>query len=191
MLFESLDKIKRNSIFSAILLTTLGAIVLICPQKYIPTLTLAFGYALVIVALVMILDFFSSKKSLMEYIKFVGAVVLLIVGICVLVFRSDILVVLARLFGFLLVLDGARTVYHSLAYARRSQRKGWWILTILSALLILAGIILFFNPWWNSTDKLMKVIGCAVLFSAVISGIRLYWTWPLRNSKGGDDNGKE
>ena len=26
MLFESLDKIKRNSIFSAILLTTLGAI---------------------------------------------------------------------------------------------------------------------------------------------------------------------
>ena len=36
-------------------------------------LTLAAGYTLLVVALVMMLNFFSSDKSLMDYIKFFGA----------------------------------------------------------------------------------------------------------------------
>ena len=191
MLFDSLDKIKRNSILSAILLTTLGAVILICPEGHIPLLTLALGYTLLVVALVMMLNFFSSKKSLMDYIKFTGSLAILIGGICVLVFRDDILRVLAWLFGLLLVLDGGRTLFHSFMYARRSKRRGWWILAILSVLLIAAGVILLVNPWWDTPSMLMKVIGCAVLFAAVVSSIRLYWTWPLRNAKGGDEDGKE
>ena len=191
MLFESLDKLKRNSIFSSILLIALGAVILICPDSYIPSLTLVFGYSLVIIGLVMMLNFFTGNKSLMDYIKFSGALILGIIGLCVLVFRDNIMRVLAWLFGFLLILDGSRTMFHSFTFARRSQRKGWWILAILSALLIIAGIILFANPWWNTPNKLMKVIGCTVLFSAIVSAIRLIWTWPLRKSKGEDNNGKE
>ncbi len=191
MLFESLDKIKRNSIFSAILLVALGAVILICPASMAGSLTLIFGYTLVVVALVMMFNFFSGNKSLMEYLKFVGALILAIVGISVLVFREDIVRVLAWLFAFLLVLDGGRTMVHAFTYARRSQRKGWWVLAILSALLIAAGILLFANPGWDSPQTLLKVIGCAVLFSAVVSGVRLFWTWPLRSAKGGNDDGEE
>lgn len=191
MLFESLDKLKRNSILSAILLIFLGAVIIVCPQAYILALTLAFGYTLVIIAIVLILNFLSGKKSLMEYLKFTGALILGLVGIAALVYRNDIMRVLAWLFGFLLVLDGGRTLFHSLTFARRSQRKGWWVLTILSVLLIVAGILIFANPWWNSPDMLMKVIGCAVFFSAIVSGIRLIWTWPVRNAKGGNEDGKE
>jgi uncharacterized membrane protein HdeD (DUF308 family) len=191
MLFDSLDKLKRNSIMSAILLVFLGAVIIICPRAYIPSLTLVFGYALVVISIVLMLRFMSSKKSLMEYIKFSGALILGIVGLAVLVYRSDIMRVLAWLFAFLLVLDGGRTMFHSFTYARRSQRKGWWVLTILSVLLIATGIVLFLNPWWNTPVMLMKAIGCAVFFSAIVSGVRLIWTWPLRNSKGGNDDGKE
>ena len=106
MLFDSLDKLKRNSIMSAILLIALGVIIMICPNEYIPSLTLVFGYTLLVVAIVIILNFFSGKKSLMEYLKFSGALVLGIVGVCVLVFRSDIMHFLAWLFGFLMILDG-------------------------------------------------------------------------------------
>ena len=190
MLFESLDKLKRNSIMSSILLITLGAIILICPERWIPSLMLLFGYVLVVLAIVMTLNFFSGKKSLMEYLKFSGALVLGIIGICVLVFRDDVLRVLAWLFGFLLILDGARTMYHSFTYARRSKRKGWWVLTILSLLLIGTGIVIFANPWWGTPDLLMKVIGFATLFAAIISAIRLIWTWPLRSEKGGSDDGE-
>ncbi len=191
MLFESLDKLKRNSIMSAILLITLGVIILICPQKWIPSLMLVFGYVLVILAIVMILTFFSSKKSLMGYLKFSGALILGVVGLCVLFFREDILRVLAWLFGFLLLLDGGHTLFHSFTYARRSQRKGWWVLAIMSFLLIAVSIVIFANPWWDTPNALMKVIGWAVMFSAIVSSIRLIWTWPLRDSKGGSDDGEE
>lgn len=191
MLFESLDKLKRNSILSAILLIFLGAVIIICPKAYIPSLTLVFGYTLVVIAIILTLNFLSSKKSLMDYMKFTGALLLGLVGIAVLAFRSDIMRVLAWLFGFLLVLDGIRTIIHSFTYSRRSQRKGWWVLTILSSLLVITGILLFVNPWWNTPDMLMKVIGCAVFFSAIVSGIRLIWTWPLRNVKEESENGKE
>ena len=191
MLFESLDKLKRNSILSSILLIALGAIIMICPKEYVGLLTLVLGYSLVVLAIVTMLNFFSSQKSLMEYLKFSGALVLGIVGVCVLTFRGDIMRVLAWLFGFLLIVDGGRTMFHSFTYARRSQRKGWWVLTILSVLLMIAGIILFVNPWWNTTDSLMKVIGCTIFFSSIVSAIRLIWTWPLRKEKGGNEDGEE
>lgn len=190
MLFDSLDKLKRNSILSAILLIFLGAVIIICPQSYIPALTLAFGYILVIISIILILNFLSSKKSLMDYVKFTGSLILGIVGLAVLLYRNDVMRVLAWLFAFLLILDGARTMFHAFTYARRSQRKGWWVLTILSGVLIVTGIVLFINPFWNTSDTLMKAIGCAVFFSAIVSGIRLIWTWPLRKSKGGNEDGE-
>ena len=189
MLFESLDKIKRNSIMSAILLTALGSVILICPEEYINSLILVFGYSLIVMGIVMILSFFSSNKSLMEYLKFVGALILGIIGICTLLYKNDIMKVLAWLFGFFLMLDGARTLFHSFIYARRSKRKGWWILAILSFLLIATGIVIFANPWWDTPNKLMKVIGGTILFSSLVSAVRLIWTWPLRNLKGGNNNG--
>ena len=190
MLFDSLDKLRRNSIMSAILLVVLGVIIMVCPDKYIPLLIQLLGYTLVVIAIVMILNFFSGNKSLMEYIKFTGALLLGVAGILALVYQSDVMRVLAWVSGFLLVLDGARTMFHAFTYARRSQRKGWWVLAILSLLLIVAGVLVLANRWWDTPEMLMKVIGCAVFFAAIISAIRLIWTWPLRKEKGGNENGE-
>ena len=190
MLFDSLDKLKRSSIMSAILLVVLGVIIMVCPVAYIPLMIQLLGYTLIVIAIIMILNFFSGSKSLMEYVKFTGALILGIAGIMVLVFQDNVMRVLAWVSGFLLMLDGARTMFHAFTYARRSQRKGWWVLAILSVLLIIAGIVVLINPWWDTPEMLMKVIGCAVFFSAIISAIRLIWTWPLRNAKGGQENGE-
>ena len=136
-----------------------------------------------IVAIVMVFDFLSSKKSLMDYIKFVGALLLGFAGVSALIFRDNIMLVLAWLFGFLMILDGLRTFIHSLTFARRSERKGWWVLSILSALMMVAGIMLFVNLWFRTTESLIKVIGGTVMFSAIMSGLRLIWTWPVRKEK--------
>ena len=190
MLFDSLDKLKRSSIMSAILLVVLGVVIIVCPVTYIPLFIQLLGYTLIVIAIVMILNFFSGNRSLMEYVKFTGALILGIAGILALVYQDNVMRVLAWVSGFLLVLDGARTMFHAFTYARRSQRKGWWVLAILSLLLIVAGIVVLVNPWWDTPEMLMKVIGCAVFFSAIISAIRLIWTWPLRNAKGGQENGE-
>ena len=38
MLFQSLDKLKRQSILAAILMMALGVVMLICPESYVNTL---------------------------------------------------------------------------------------------------------------------------------------------------------
>ena len=180
MAFEALDRIKRNAIFTAILLMALGIILLICPASYGPTLLLGFGFTLAVVAIVMMLGFFSSKKSLMDYIKFTGAIAILIAGICVLIYRENTLLVLALSFGVMLILDGARTLVHSFTYARRARRKAWWVLTILSVLVMGVGIMLFANPLIYNGDSLFIWIGLALLFASTVSIFRLIWTWPIK-----------
>ena len=179
MIFEALDKIKRNAIFSAILLMAIGAVLLICPEAYYSIIIIGVGYGLAILATVMMLNFFASKKSLMDYIKFVAALILLIGGICVLVFRNDAMRVLAYTFGVLLMLDGLHTGFNAVTYSRRSHRKAWWVLIILAALLIFIAIMLFCNPWFSTERTLIKAIGVALLFASIVSTFRLILTWPV------------
>ena len=188
MLFESLDKLKRNTILSAILCMALGAVILICPKPQIIPLTVLFGYTIIVIALVLMLEFMTSKKSLMDYLKFTAALLFGLIGLCVVVFKNDIVRVLAWLFGFLLICDGGRSLYHSLTYIRRANHRGWKVLTVLSVLLIITGILIFANPWWNTPVMLMKIIGGAILFAAAISICRLILTWPLRDDDGGDED---
>ena len=194
MIFEALDKIRRNAIFTTILLMALGAIIMICPANYIPTLILGTGYTLVVVGLVMGFGFFSSKKSLVDYIKFVGAILLAIAGILVLVKRDEMMSVLAWVFGLLLFIDGLRTLLHSVTYVRRSHRKAWILLFIFSLAISALGVILFitpwFNPWFSSAETLMKAIGGTILIAAVVSLCRLILTWPFKEKKEVTDNGK-
>ena len=179
MIFEALDKIKRNAIFSAILLMALGAVLLLCPEAYVPTLIIGFGYALAIIALVIMLTFFQSKKSLLDYIKFVAGIALLLGAICILIYRNDAMRVLAYSFGVLLVIDGGHSLLHSITYSRRSHKKGWWILSILSILIMFVGVMLFLNPWFSTEKTLIRAIGLSLLFASIISALRMIWTWPV------------
>jgi uncharacterized membrane protein HdeD (DUF308 family) len=192
MLFESLDKIRRGTLLSAILLIALGLVILICPVAYIDSLMLAFGYGLIIVCVVMLLEFFTNKNMLVEYMNLIIALALGIVGLCVLLFRDDVVTTLAWLSSFLLLLHGVLTFRYSVTYARRSGKSSWWVFALLGALLIVCAVVLFFNPWWKTPDMLAKVIGIAVFFSAAVSIIRLVWAWPknvTEDKEGGEDRG--
>ena len=102
-------------------------------------------------------------------------------GLCVLMFREDVIQTVAWLFSFLLLLDGIRNFYYSVTYARVSGRKGWWMLSILAGLLVAVAVIMFRNPWWNTPNMLMKAVGALVLFSAVVSGIRIAFVRPTKS----------
>lgn len=55
MLFDSLDKLKRNSILSAIPLMALGLIMLICPPNYVDLRAQVAGYTPIVIAMAGIL----------------------------------------------------------------------------------------------------------------------------------------
>ena len=180
MLFEELGKIKRSTIMTTILMAAIGVLMIMCPEQYVDALVSVLGYAMVILATVWILQFISGKKSLIRYIYLTGALIVALLGVLVLTF-DNIVLIIGVIFGLVLVGDGVLSISNTWMYARRAQRKGWWVLILLSVLLIAFGLIVLVNPWWSEPTKLFDIIGIALLFSSVISIVRLIMIWPIKN----------
>ena len=196
MLLDALSKLKRQSILIAILLMCLGIVLLVCPEEYVSSLIMIAGYIMIIYSLEQTLEFLSRSNSLMNCITFVIAIFVGLVGLAVLVFHENILNVHSWIFGLVLILEGGHGIFYSYTFARRSGRSGWSILAILNTVLVVAGILLIVGEiLFNHVDAfgnpvfLMKLIGCAVLFSALVSALKIVWISPAKN--GGDTDEEE
>ena len=180
MLFQELGKLKRSSIMTSIILVAVGVLMILCPKQYVNALVSTLGYGMLIFGVVMILDFISGKKALMNYVYLTGALILALVGIAIVVFEVDVVKVIGLVFGLVLVGDGIISIVNALMYARRAGRKGWQVLIVLNALLILCGLAVLVNPWWSEPTMLFDVIGGMLLFSSIVSIVRLFYLWPVR-----------
>ena len=181
MLFQELGKLKRSMIMTSVIMMAVGILMLICPERYVSLLVVAAGYGLLIMATVMVLEFLSSKKVLINYVYLTGALLIGILGVAVLFYRQDVLRILGLLFGIFLLVEGLNQLFNTWRYARRAQHRGWGLLILLALLLIVAGIIILTNPWWNTPSSLMKVIGGMMLFSSAVGIVNVILIWPFRN----------
>lgn len=184
MLFQELGKLKRASIMTSIIWMAVGVLMIICPEQYITSLVEVLGYGLLIFAVVMVLDFISSKRVLMNYIYLTGAMIIGLLGTVVLV-DENVVRGIGLIFGLLLLVDGGTSMLITRLYVKRSQRKGWQSMVVLSALLILFGLIVLVNPWKDRIMTLFDIIGCMLLFSSVVSIIRLIYIWPIKGEQEG------
>ncbi len=181
MLFQELGKMKRTWIMTSIIEIVLAVILIMCPVSYMGMLISALGYVLLVYASVIVLKFLSSKKVLINYIALTGGLIIGLLGLFVLIQRRDILPMLGLLFGVVLVIGGLNDLINAFIYARRAGRAAWWILALLSLVTIALGVVVLINPWWNTPSVLKLVIGCMMLFSALVSIVRVILTWPFRN----------
>ncbi len=169
-----------------VILMFVGLMMFVVPVSYIPLLGKVLGFIFLVLSILRVLDFLNSNKALIHYINlFVG----LLFGLAgVLLFSVDglFLWLLNWLVGTLPILLGAYGLYHALMYARRSGRSGWWVLVILSILLLIFGTILFVNPWADNPRKLLYVIGGTLFYSAAVYAISLFWIWPFRSYNGSE-----
>ena len=179
MLFQELGKLKRSSIMTSIILMAVGIMMIICPPQYIDTLVSALGYGMVTLAVVMTMDFLSSRKVLMNYIYLTGALLLALLGIAVLTLE-DIVRVLGIVFGLVLIGIGAISFVRAWFFARRAELRNWWILAVLSCIMIVLGLLVLINPWWKEINQLFDVIGCMLLYSAAVGIVRLIFLWPIK-----------
>jgi uncharacterized membrane protein HdeD (DUF308 family) len=182
MILQEIQKIKQTTIIYAIVLAAIGILMILCPDEYIGILILILGNGMLITACVMGMDFFAGKRELKDYVLLIAAMFLGIMGLCTIFFQGSIIKVVAVLFGVLLIVDGLHTLVHALVYARRAGRKAWWVLIILSLVLMLFGVIIFANPWWDTPHKLFEVIGGTMLFASLTGLLRLILIWPLKDN---------
>lgn len=183
MLFNELDRIKRNAITSTIVLIFLGNILMFIPEETIPFLSGIFAFILLVVAVVSLFDFISSKKVLMNYIYLVLGLFGGLMGIMFFLFDDLLLYILTGLVSIIPILSGLYGIYHALAFARRSGRKGWWIPLLLSSFLIVFGGFIFYNPWAYSAKAVLQVIGGTLMYSAFVGILQLIWIWPIRQNR--------
>ena len=106
MLFQSINKIKRSSIITSLLLIALGVVMIICPGSYTMSLISGMGYAGMILAAVMVLEYLDSKKAFMNGVLLFFALAIGLLGLAVVVFRDSVLQILGWTFGILLILQG-------------------------------------------------------------------------------------
>ena len=179
MLFEELGKLKRSSIMTSIIFMAVGIVMIMCPAQYVKALVSVLGYTMEIIAAVWILEFISGKKTLMSYVFLTVALIMALLGMAVLVF-DNIVLYIGIIFGLVQVVSGVISLINAWMYARRAQRKGWWILAVLSVLVILSGLVVLINPWWNEPTKLFDVIGGMMMFTSAVSIVRLIFNWPIK-----------
>ena len=182
MLFKGLDRLKRSVIMTTIILMFVGNILLILPEEYIPMLGSALGFALLVWFVLAIFNFLGSSRALIHYIYLAVGLFIGICGVMLLVFDNLLVMVLSWLVGTLPIVAGFYGVYHAFAFARRSGRRGWWILVLLSSCLIVFGGVVFWNPWMENTHAVMQVTGGAMMYSAFVSALSLIWIWPIRKN---------
>ena len=171
---------------TTIVLIFIGNILLLIPEGYIPLLERAIGFVLLVVSLVSVFNFMSSKKALIHFISLFFGLLACLFGFLFFTFDNLLVMMLKWLVGLVPFIAGIYGIYHALAFARRSGRKGWWILIVLSAFLFIFGGFAIFNPWAYSTQAEMQVIGGTLMYSALVSALRLIWIWPIQKEKKGE-----
>ncbi len=180
MLFQSINKIKRSSIIVSLILITLGVVMMICPGNYTMALISAMGYSGMILAVVMGLEYLDSKKTVVNGVLLFMALLIGLLGMAVVVFKDSVPQILRWTFGIVLILQGAEFLYNAIMYVRPAGRKGWWLLAVLAVLLIAGGLLILLNLGWDTPQMLLKAIGLALLFDALIGIIRLVFIWPIK-----------
>ncbi len=188
MLFEGLDRIKRSAVMTTIILMVTGNTLLILPENILPLFNHAIGFMLLVYSVVSVFNFLSSRKALIHYIYLTIGLLGGLLGIIFLVFQDAFNRILIWLVCLLPVFVGIYGIYHALMFARRSGRKGWWILIILSLVLIVFGGFIYYNPWFDSDIGRMRIVGGTLMYSAIVSALRLIWLWPVRKAEGGENS---
>lgn len=180
MLFNELDKLKRSAIMTTIVLMFIGHILLVIPESYISVIGGALGFGLLVTACMVLFHFIGSRKALVHYIELTLGLFSGLLGVLIFVFDDLILKILSWLVATVPIILGFYGIYHALAFARRTGRRGWWILIVLSAVLLIFGSITFVHPWMDSPRAVMQVMGGTLMYSAFVSALRLVWLWPTR-----------
>ncbi len=179
MLFKTLDRLKRSILMTTIILIFIGSALLLIPSGYISFMGSSLAFILMVACVSGILRFMSSRKALIHYINLFLSLTAGLIGLILFINPEALVGILRIVVGILPIVLGTSGNYYAFIYAQRAGRKAWWILAVLSSLLIFFGAFSLFQPWMSSISGIAKVAGGGMMFSAFVFALTLIWVWPL------------
>ncbi len=138
---KSLTKFPWGYLLLAVLTGVIGVSMLVYKAESLDALAITIGVTVIVAAIFLALIAFAGRDRGFGFgIKIALAVAMVVSGVVTLISRSNAIDVIIGIFGLVLILDGAFK-FHTTALSKRYKIFGWWVMLVLSVLLIGGGYI--------------------------------------------------
>ena len=160
---DLLIKIKNFSIITIIASFVLGLVLLIWPNESITAVSILTGVTTILLGVTAWISYFAKEKSI---ILATAGTVCIIIGIIICVKYQSIIAILLFLFGIFITISGAVDLITSF-YSRASGLGTWVVSTVLSAAVLILGVVIMVNPL-HTSQALVRLVGAGLLVYAIV-----------------------
>ena len=160
---DLLIKIKNFSIITIIASFVIGLVLLIWPNESITAVSILTGVTTILLGVTAWISYVAKEKSI---ILATAGTVCIIIGIIICVKYQSIIAILLFLFGIFITISGAVDLITSF-YSRASGLGTWGVSTVLSAAVLILGIVIMVNPL-HTSQALVRLVGAGLLVYAIV-----------------------
>ena len=178
MLSKQLGKIKQFSILMSAFFIFLGLANMLWPLEMIQFLMIALGVIMLILFVLTIFLFISSKKDILHMILLVFGFFCALIGGLILGYPENAARGISIAFGMVIILGGLISIVFAWLFSKRKEQRHIYSM-LFSCVPILLGFIIIFYPW-DDVGALTKSVGAAMFVTALIFGITMIWSWQER-----------
>lgn len=155
---------KNLHVGSGLVTVIIGVILFLMPGKALATILRFVGIILIIMGVLHMLSAFKENSESTQGEKAV-ALIAIIAGAVVLLFPGFIVSLFPLIAAAAIILNGISNLMKAID-AKKSGDSGWMAMCILSIITVIAGIIVFRNPF-SATKTLVRVIGAILIYNGV------------------------
>lgn len=164
-LSSSIKKMNITSIIFSIIFICIGLFLLINPDSTINFIAYVLGVMLILWGVVLIVQFFRRKEEANFFeANFIVGLLVFILGIVFLIKPKAIASIIPLLLGVWMIASGVIKLGCALSI---NKQKRSYVSIILSALIVVAGLFLVFNPF-EGAEIITRVIGVLMVVYSVL-----------------------
>ncbi|MGX7265648.1 HdeD family acid-resistance protein [Enterococcus crotali] len=161
-----MEQLRKYALLRGIVYIIFGVLILINPRSVFQLAVYFISAYIAIMGVLNLYDGFRVKKATGTYgMSFLGGIVLLVIAGIVLVFAKGIVSILPIFLGLVIVIVGVTRVIQSVNL-RTYVNVSWLPMLIYSVILIIAGLVLTFNPF-SSLLVLFQLFGGILIFMGI------------------------
>ncbi|MCR4588147.1 MAG: DUF308 domain-containing protein, partial [Lachnospiraceae bacterium] len=161
-----LQKIKWNSLITALLCLAIGVVLLVWPDISSKVFCMALAVVLVLIGLFYTLaGLFSGESNLYYRGSLVAGILLLVIGLWILKDPEKILELVPVLVGVVILIHGIINLKDAVRLMGMHYGK-WWIALVFALLTVIFAVLLIFNPF-GTLQMLVRVLGVALIYDGL------------------------
>lgn len=163
-LLKKIKGIKNEMMVMAVVLILAGLFMIIFPNTSGNLICRGVGAILCIWGALRLISYFRNGEVLGSF-GLVQGVALAGFGLYILIRPQVIEVFLITILALVIIVDGILKLQYALDF-RRLNVKNWWIELVCAAVMLVLGLIVFFNPF-AAVATVMMFIGVVLLFEGI------------------------